>query len=76
MTQMRSRLEIFMPEREIMMIKKKLRDELRSRVYSIASNSVEELRQECVEAEKVFCRKEYTNMHSSVPINRYTTQVN
>lgn len=69
MTQMRSRLDISMPEREmIRMIKKNLRDDLKSKVVV---NSVEDLRRECVEVEKVFGKKDKNNPQSA-PINRYT----
>lgn len=50
------------------MIKKNLRDDLKSKVVV---NSVEDLRRECVEVEKVFGKKDKNNPQSA-PINRYT----
>ncbi|GBO99563.1 hypothetical protein EVAR_70159_1 [Eumeta japonica] len=77
MNEMRSRLNISMPEREMVkLVKKNLREDLKARVYPIAVESVEELRRECVEAEKVFGKKVTRNLATTVHGDRYHRQVN
>lgn len=72
MIQLRSRLDISMPENEmIKMIKRNLRDNVGRIVYPVNVNTVEELRICCLDAEKTFLKKDIRMVS-----NHYPRQVN
>lgn len=76
MNTLRSRLGMPMPEYEmIKMIKRNLRESVGKIVYPMSISSVEQLRIECIEAEKTFLRKDVRSFQP-MPPNRFTKQVN
>lgn len=76
MNTLRSRLGMPMPEYEmIKLIKRNLKESVGKIVYPMAISSVEQLRLECIEAEKTFLRKDVRPL-PPLQGNRYARQVN